>query len=337
MLAMMFGSHLSIAGGMVNALIAARDLGLDCVQVFTKNQQQWAAPDLKDEEIAAWCRALVEMGWAMDQPTPSGAARRDEAPARVVSHASYLANLASPDDTLRDRSIAMMVSELNRCHTLGIPLLVFHPGSATDGEPIAGERRIVYACAELLAQTACHRTVLCLENVVGAGSTIGREFEQLARLREQIIALARGGNERVGFCLDTCHMHAGGYDLSTIESATRTLDHAENTLGLVNVRCLHVNDSKGPVGSRLDRHAHIGEGTIGMQGFGPWVSSPQLRNVPKIMETPKGEGPGGVDCDTVNVARLRASSRGEPVTITPLATPQTAKSQSRIPKKVPVS
>ncbi len=326
----MFGSHLSIAGSMVNALITARTLSLDCVQVFTKNQQQWAAPPLKPEEVLAWRRALIEMGWAMDKP---GASRRSDAhPSRVVAHASYLANLASPDDTLRTRSIQMLLLELNRCHELGIPLLVFHPGAATDGEPLAGERRIVYACAELLAQTAGHRTVLCLENVVGAGTTIGREFEQLARMRDQIIALARGGNERIGFCLDTCHMHAGGYDLSTAESSARALEHAENTLGLVNVRCLHLNDSKGAAGSRLDRHAHIGEGTIGVAGFGPWVTSPLLHNVPKIMETPKGEGPGGVDCDTVNVARLRSIARNEPVTITPLATPETAKSQSRNPK-----
>jgi len=331
----MFGSHLSIAGSMVNALISARTLGLDCVQVFTKNQQQWAAPPLNPEEVAAFRHALVEMGWAMDKP---GASRRSDAhPSRVVAHASYLANLASPDDTLRSRSCAMVLVELNRCHELGIPLLVFHPGAATDGEPLAGERRIVYACAELLAQTAGHRTVLCLENVVGAGSTIGREFEQLARLREQIIALARGGNERVGFCLDTCHMHAGGYDLSTIESSARALEHAENTLGLVNVRCLHMNDSKGGVGSRLDRHAHIGEGSIGAAGFGPWVSAPQLRNIPKIMETPKGEGPGGVDCDSVNVSRLRALARGEAVTIVPLATEATKSSQTRNPAKALIS
>ncbi|MGD9689544.1 MAG: deoxyribonuclease IV [Phycisphaerales bacterium] len=290
----MFGSHLSIAGGMHNALLEAESLKLDCVQVFTKNQQQWKAPPLQADAVAQWKSELSRLGWA-GQP-------------RVTSHASYLINMGSPDDALREQSIALMREEIERCETLDIPLLVFHPGAHTTAPREQGIARIADACARLLRETPGYRTVLCLENVAGAGSHIGRTFEELADLRARIAGRGAAA-ERVGFCIDTCHAHAAGYDLSTPELARAALDQLDDALGITSVRCMHLNDSKGAAGSRLDRHEHIGKGTIGKRkggGFPAFLQHPHLRGVPKVLETPKGENARGVAHDTLNVRRLRA-------------------------------
>lgn len=301
----MFGSHLSVAGSMTNALIEARKLGLDCVQVFTKNQQQWTAPPLKPEAVRDWSLALVEMGWAM--PRGGGTSGAAESPDRVVSHASYLANMGSPDDALRTKSIALMREEVERCEKLGIPLLVFHPGAATGSTPEQAIAKIAAGVAQIVSETKGYRTTMCFEGVAGAGSTIGRTFEELAELRRQALE-ATGAPERVGFCLDTCHMHAAGYDLSSEAKSAAALQRALEILGKGTIRALHLNDSKGTAGSHLDRHEHIGQGTIGAAGFGPWVRHAELRNVPKIMETPKGETKvdgESVAWDSVNVGVLR--------------------------------
>jgi deoxyribonuclease-4 len=287
-----FGSHLSIAGSVANALREARALGLDCVQVFTKNQQQWNAPPLSPDAVGQWAAERRALGWA----TAPGA------PDRVVSHASYLANLASPDPALHARSLALMREELARCETLDIPLLVFHPGAAVGCAEDEAEERIASACRELLR--APGRTVLCLENVAGQGSTVGRTLEQLARLRARAID-AGAPPERLAFCLDSCHAHAGGYDLSTRSGAEDFVARVDRTITIAGVRVLHLNDSKGAAGSRVDRHQHIGEGTIGLAGFQVLVNTPGWAQVPKIMETPKGRT-GGVAWDSINVARLRS-------------------------------
>jgi deoxyribonuclease-4 len=298
----MFGSHLSIAGGMHNALLEARRLKLDCVQVFTKNQQQWKAPPLKREAVDAWWAELRSMGW---EP-------RESRPDRVTSHASYLINMASPDPVLREKSIALMREEIERCEVLGIPLLVFHPGAHVGGTREEGLARVVDACSRLIGQTAGYRTVLCLENVAGAGSTLGRWFEELSGLRAGMIE-AGAAPARVGFCIDTCHAHVAGYDLCTPEKATLALRQLEAAVGLANVRCMHFNDAKAPCGSRLDRHEHIGKGCIGKArggGFPVFLNHPLLVGVPKILETPKGENKSGVPLDTLNLRRLRTMLGG---------------------------
>ncbi len=281
------------------ALLEAERLGLDCVQVFTKNQQQWKAPPLKAEAIAAWKAELARLGW------DSGPGR----PARVSSHASYLINIASPDPGLREGSIALLRDEVDRCEALDIGLLVFHPGAHTTSTREEGLERIADGCATILKATAGYRTAMCFENVAGAGSSLGRGLEELAWLRERTIALAGEAlAERVGFCIDTCHAHAAGYDLSTLVAGAAFMADLERVVGLANVRCLHVNDSKGVCGSRLDRHEHIGRGTIGADcggGFAAVVGHTALANVPKVMETPKGDGPEGVNWDTINVKALR--------------------------------
>lgn len=288
----MFGSHLSISGSMTNALREAESLGLDCVQVFTKNQQQWTAKPLEKTAIDEWAAEIKRLKWS------SG---------HVVSHASYLANLASVNPELREASVGLMRTEIERCEQLGIGLLVFHPGAFTTSSLEEGTARIADACVRLLKETSGFKTVLCLENVAGQGSTIGRTFEELADLRARIIS--GGGPEgRIGFCIDTAHAHAAGYDLAERAKAERVLEEMIAKLGKASVRCMHINDSKTPCGSRVDRHAHIGEGTIGLAGFAAVVNHPVLSKLPKLMETPKEAKPepGKPRWDSLNVARLRA-------------------------------
>lgn len=293
----MFGSHLSIAGGMHNALLEGERLALDTVQVFTKNQQQWRVRPLDDDAIARWLEELDRLAWR----------------GRVVSHASYLINLASPDDDLWRKSIDLMQIEIERCAKLAIPFLVHHPGASTTSTPEEGIARIALAYKELFRRTAGLPVMCCLENTVGSGSNLGRTFEQLALLRARIIDLT-ALPDRVGFCLDTCHAHAGGYDLSTRESASLALDLFDQHCGMEHLHVVHLNDSKGALASRIDRHAHIGAGTIAAgtslksllaSGFAAVVNHPRVRIVPKILETPKENTPAGTPMDTVNLRRLR--------------------------------
>lgn len=298
----MLGSHLSIAGSMTNALDEARALGLDCVQVFTKNQQQWKVRPLEDGEVARWSAARAAMGWA---PGPAG-----DRGQRVVSHASYLINLASAEPELHAKSVALMREEIERCQRLGIGPLVFHPGAHTTSTREEGLARVAAACADLLRQTAGYAVTLCFENVAGAGSTLGRTLEELADLRRRTLEASGAPQWRVGFCIDTCHAHAAGYDLSSARGAREFLDGVAAVLGEGAVRVLHLNDSKGAAGSRLDRHEHIGRGRIGETGFAEVVRRPTLRDIPWVMETPKDGGEGGKPWDAVNAEALRRLMAG---------------------------
>lgn len=311
----MFGSHLSIAGSMVNALHEAEGLGMDTVQVFTKNQQQWSAKPLDPGMTKEWSSELARLGWA-------GAKGK---PGRTVSHASYLINLASCNDELWRKSVDLMRDEIERCETLGIGLLVHHPGSYVGWDLQRGLARIAEAYAELFKSTAGYTTVSCLEDTAGAGSTIGGPLEELSILRGMIVERT-GQPDRVGFCLDTCHLHAFGYDLSTRAGAKATLDRfadmEKSGGGLAHVRAIHLNDSKGATGSKLDRHTHIGDGTIGSDsgqgglansGFAEFLTRPEFRGIPKILETPKETNPQGTNWDTINLRRLRALADGLPL------------------------
>jgi len=303
----MFGSHLSIAGTMVNALAEAEALGLDTVQVFTKNQKQWKAKPLDDAVVKDWRTGIARLNWQ----------------GRTVSHASYLINLATHNDELWTKSLDLMTDEIERCEMLGIPYLVHHPGSFVGWTLEQGISRIGEAYKELFRRTAGYKTVSCLEGTAGAGSHIGGPFEHLAALRTTILDRT-GQPERLGYCLDTCHMHAAGYDLSTRDSAASVLEEFDRLCGISNIRVMHLNDSKGKVGSHLDRHEHIGQGWIGggatlhngvgkfngarlaKSGFYTVVNNPHLGGVPKILETPKGKTDGDVPWDRVNLKRLKA-------------------------------
>jgi len=303
----LFGSHLSIAGGMVNALKEAAKLELDCVQVFTKNQRQWKAAAIRDDDRAAWLTELDAMGW---RPAP-------DRPSRVVSHNSYLINLASPDPETRSKSIALQRLEMDLCESLEIPLLVAHPGAhlgaarpttqpndlkrEPDADEAAGLSRIVQALDQLHKETPGYRTVTCLETTVGSGTNLGYAFHHLARIRDAVRE-----PDRVAFCFDTCHVTAAGYDMSSDAEAETVLAEFDRVCGLSHLRVLHMNDSQGAIGSRKDRHAHIGHGTCGTSCFRTIVNHPALAAVPAILETEKEDDEDGRPWDLRNVEHLKA-------------------------------
>ena len=279
----MFGSHLSIAGGMHKALLAAERLGHATVQVFTGNQKTWAAKPLAADAVAAW------------------AAERDRLDFRhVVSHDSYLINLASADEALWRKSIDRFVDELQRCHVLDIPYLVTHPGAHLGTGEAAGLKRVATAL-DIVHDRVPAGTITCLECTAGQGTSLGYKLEHLADVMGQVKR-----PERLGVCLDTAHLFAAGYDFRGRKYAKfrKALDA---TVGVDRVRVLHLNDSKKELGSRVDRHDHIGRGTIGLDGFRPFVRDVAFRDVPKIMETPKdGTADDGREWDAVNLDTLRA-------------------------------
>lgn len=294
---------------MINALDRARALRLDCVQVFTRNQRQWRAPPLRDEDRDAWCRRLAQMGW-----------NDVEDGARVISHNSYLVNLASPDRAARGRSITLQRDEMERCEALRIPLLVAHPGArlgkprlrgqANDlsgpisREERAGLRRIAASLDRLHRDLRGYSVITCLETTVGSGTNLGYDFRHLAAIREQVAE-----PDRVGFCFDTCHVTAAGYDMSTAAGARAVLEAFDTTCGLAHLRAVHLNDSIGARGSRLDRHAHIGEGTCGRSCFAALLGHQALARVPMVLETAKEDDASGRPMDRVNIARLRRMAR----------------------------
>jgi deoxyribonuclease-4 len=300
-----FGSHLSVAGGLANALVEARRLRLDCVQVFTRNQRQWSARALGEDEQAAWRQGLKEIGW-----------HRRRGPCRAVSHNSYLVNLASRDRDVRQKSLAAQRTELERCEALRIPLCVMHPGAhlgrpsrpQEPGEPagppsrdeLAGLKRVIKALDRLHRDLPGYRVITCLETTAGTGTNLGYSFEQLALIRDNIRE-----PDRVGYCFDTCHVTAAGYDMTTDAGAAAVLRRFHGACGRRNLRVFHLNDSVGAVGSRRDRHAHIGHGTCGLACFRAIVNLGTFARVPKIIETPKGTNEKGVPWDVVNIRRLR--------------------------------
>lgn len=287
---------------MHQALLEAERYGMDTVQVFTKNQQQWKTKPLDPGAVRDWQTELRRLGW------------QD----RVVSHAGYLSNLASPDDDLWNKSVDLMTLEIERCEELEIPILVHHPGAYTTSSAAEGISRIARAYSELFRRSKGFRTVVCLEGTVGAGSQLGGTFEELAQIRAASIDRSAEPS-RVGFCLDTCHMHAAGYDMSTKATADAAIKLFDRVCGLANLRAMHLNDSKGKVGSKLDRHEHLGRGTIGSTptrgglsatGFASFVNHPELARVPMILETPKGEDEKGRPWDAINLALLRSLRTG---------------------------
>ncbi len=304
----MLGSHLSISGGMVNALDEADRLQMECVQVFTKNQRRWSSPPLKDSDISAWSKRLTALGW--DRPSDL----------RTVSHNSYLINMASPDPDARKKSLALQRDEIERCATLSIPLLVSHPGahlgkslgrgkphslgSAPSADEKGGLNRIIAALDQLHEETAGCKVVTCLETTTGSGSNLGYDFSHLAWIRDGV-----KDPERVGFCLDTCHVTAAGYDMSTAEGADAVLASFEALCGLEQLLVVHLNDSIGALGSRLDRHAHIGEGCCGDSCFEAILNHPMLLNRPMILETAKEDDENGRNWDERNMERLRGFVR----------------------------
>ncbi len=283
-----FGAHLSIAGGVENAIRAALDLRFDTVQVFVKNQRQWRAKPLADESVAAWHALHAD--------------HSDFGP--VVAHGTYLINLASGDKTLQERSYAAFVDELLRCDQLAIPYLVFHPGAAKDDARNVALRRVARMLSRALRAHPELEVMPLLETTAGQGTTLGATLEELSAIIEQVAQ-----PERVGVCFDSCHVFAAGYDIRDPETYESMVARADELFGVDRIRCWHLNDSQQPLGSRRDRHAEIGQGCIGFRGFRHIVRDPRFAGLPMVIETPKGEDERGRDLDVVNVGRLRRMRR----------------------------
>ena len=280
----LLGAHVSTLGGLSLAPARGVAIGATAIQVFTKTPQQWREPVVSTDDIAAFRAAL--------------AASEIRA---VVSHESYLNNLASPDAELRDKSARAFTRELERCRAFGIPWVVTHPGNYID-DRAAGLARNARGYADCLAAVPGYVGLL-IEGTAGAGTALGSTFEELRALREDLPAALRG---RVAFCLDTAHLQAAGYDVvAGIEAVWERFDRA---VGFGLLKCLHLNDSKGALGSRLDRHQWIGEGTVGPGPFRHIMRDPRLTRVIKIIETPKGDDP--IRHDRRMLRRLRAYARG---------------------------
>ncbi|HVS35030.1 MAG TPA: deoxyribonuclease IV [Gemmataceae bacterium] len=278
----LFGAHMSIAGGCHNAIREATEHACDAVQLFTKNSNQWNARDFTHEEVRQFREALSASG--LQSPT---------------AHDSYLINLASPDETLYRRSVEAFVIELQRAEQLGLSFLVMHPGAHMNSGEDAGLVRVARALDEIHARCPNYRCQVLIETTAGQGTTLGRRFEELGRLRSLVAAA-----DRLGVCLDTCHVFAAGYALSPRAEYKKTMEEFDRTVGLEHLRVFHVNDSLKPLGSRVDRHAHIGRGCLGLEPFRLLVNDPRFRDRPMILETPKEEGDND-DMDTVNLNVLR--------------------------------
>jgi len=279
----MFGSHLSIAGGLHKALLEAEKLGMETVQIFTKNQQQWAARPLEPTAIELWRGHCKRLDFS-----------------RTVSHDSYLVNLASPDESLWRRSLDAFADELSRCASLGIPYLVSHPGAHMGSGEEAGLRRVAKALDLVHQRVPPDHVMTCLEITAGQGTSLGYRLEHLAGIMELV-----ADPKRLGICLDTAHLFAAGYDFRGRKYAAFMKD-VDRIVGIRHVRVLHLNDSRKELGSRVDRHDHIGKGRIGLDGFKGFVRDKAFANVPKILETPKEKAPDGRDWDEVNLEALRS-------------------------------
>jgi len=263
-----FGAHMSVAGGVPRAVDRAIVHGCESLQIFAKNASQWRGRELPAAEIREF-----------------GAKVRASGIRPVVSHASYLINLATTNRALRRQSLEAMGDEIDRAEALGLLGVVLHPGCYTAGNEADGLTLVADALLELLRERRRGRTMVLLEQTAGQGTALGATFEQLASIMAKM-----GDHRRVGVCLDTCHLLAAGYDLTTDEGYASTFRQFERLIGVERLKAFHVNDSKKPLGSRVDRHAHIGEGFLGLDAFRRLVNDRRFREMPMMLETPKTEG-----------------------------------------------
>jgi deoxyribonuclease-4 len=263
------GAHLSIAGGLPRAVDRAEASGCQALQIFTKSAGQWRARDLPPEEIALFKRRV-----------------RQTKIRPVVAHNSYLINLAAADPALRRRSIDSLRDELDRAEALGLDGLVMHPGSYTSGTETGGLRLIADGLAEILASRPGGSTRILLEHTAGQGTNLGHRFEHLAEIIDLL-----GGSPRLGVCLDTCHLLVAGYDICSEQGYQDTFRQFGAIVGFSRLKAFHMNDSKKPCMSRVDRHEHIGKGCLGLAPFRRIVNDPRFAKLPMLLETPKLDTP----------------------------------------------
>lgn len=284
---LLVGAHMSIAGGLHRAFERGRQIGCRAVQIFTKSARGWKAAPLDEEDVRLFRSELAK---GMEAVT--------------AAHASYLINLGAPEGEVARRSLAGLIDELERCEALGVPYLVLHPGAHMGAGEEAGLGRVAEKLDQAHRACAGFRVRILLENAAGQGSCLGHRFEHLAAILARVEDASR-----LGVCLDTCHAFAAGYDLRTPAGYEAMMDELVRNVGLARLRVVHVNDAKKGLGSRVDRHEHIGKGEIGLTAFGCLVRDQRLREIPKILETPKGPD---MKEDVENLAVLRGLA-AEPV------------------------
>lgn len=261
---LLLGAHMPITGGLEKSISRGQSIGCTTIQLFTKSNRQWHAKPLTAEEIQAFRKTAQQ-----SKIYP------------IVAHASYLINIASPDRNTETTSVEALTKELIRCQDLGIHYLVLHPGSYTTGNTQQGIERIIQNINHILDNTPGD-TIISLETMAGQGSALCSSFEQIATIIKHI-----NNKKRIGVCFDTCHAFVAGYDLRTAEAYNKTWDAFDKIIGLERLNVIHINDSKKELGSRVDRHEHIGKGALGLEAFELLFNDKRFFDIPKILETPK--------------------------------------------------
>jgi len=281
----LLGAHMSIAGGVSQALGRGKQAGCECVQIFTKSSRQWASKPYPKEEIEAFKHARGENGIRM-----------------VVAHDSYLVNLGAPDDKLRKKSIEGFIDELEHCELLEVPFLISHPGAHVGSGEEIGIKTIARSIDE--AHEACpgYTVKVALEITAGQGSNLGYKFEQMAQIFDAVKA-----NDRLRLCFDTEHAFAAGYDLRTEEGYERTFSELDRYIGLQRLAAFHINDSMKPLNSRVDRHEHIGKGHLGLDPFRRVVNDPRFAGIPMCLETEPGPEMSDIIADLQQLFQLLKS------------------------------
>ncbi len=274
----LIGAHMSISGGIWRAIERGEKLRCEAIQIFTKNQLQWFGKKLSMLDIEMfyqeWKKSHIK---------------------KIVAHDSYLINLASPDPKHYEKSISSLIEEIKRCDDLGISLLVLHPGAHKGKGEAWGIKRIAAGLKLIIEETRESTVRLLLETTAGQGSSIGHKFDHLAKIMDIV-----GEEERLGVCFDTCHVFASGYDISTEHGYRNTFKYFNRIIGIRFLFAFHLNDSAAPLGSRIDRHAHIGKGKIGERAFSLILNDERFKGIPMILETPKSG-----NWDMINLATLR--------------------------------
>jgi deoxyribonuclease-4 len=280
---MKLGAHMSIAGGVDKALERGRRTGCDAIQIFTRGNMQWQSRPLRGEEIAAFKQLRSKTGIGP-----------------VFAHDCYLINLGATNPVTLRRSIEAMVDELQRADALGLPFVVAHPGAHMGAGEDAGLRRIADSLKEVFRQTRGSPVKIALETTAGQGSNLGYRFEHLAEL------ISRANPERLAVCVDTCHLLAAGYDIRTPKTFAAVAKDFARVIGWKFLVAVHLNDSKTPLGSRVDRHEHIGKGHVGKEAFRLVLNHPHFSRVPGVLETPKGDFENESPLDKANLRLLRS-------------------------------
>jgi deoxyribonuclease IV len=286
--AQLLGAHMPAPGGIHNAIRSGSAIGCRAVQVFTSSPQMWRASAVTEEKVALFRQSMEETGIES-----------------VVSHDSYLVNLCAPSDEIRKKSREALAGEMFRCAVYGIPFVVSHMGSAMGQDTESALALVAEAAREILEETPQEVTLL-METTAGQGSALNSRFEELAWLLE-----ALQGHSRLCVCLDTCHIFAAGYDIRTEEAYEATFQAFEKIVGFDRLRAIHANDSKKGLGTRVDRHAHIGQGELGREAFRLLVNDPRMERVPILLETPEAETMHEVNLRTLEELREPSSSRSQ--------------------------